>query len=166
MRPPQMRLIQSRRGFCLLEVVVATATLIVALSALVQLLSAAALATRRARILTIATVLAQQKIEELSTLAATGGVAASSPPDALERNIDGYCDFVDASGAIVGRGVPAPASAEFVRRWAIEPLAASPTTLMLQVVAADARGAGGADTAAVLAPGPGAARIVSLVRME
>jgi hypothetical protein len=149
-------------GFGLLEVIVATTTLIVALSALAQLLSAATLATGRARTMTLAAVLAQQKIEDLVPGAALGGAGlGASPSDALDRDVDGYSDFVDASGVVVGLGTMAPAAAVYRRRWSIEPLSTSAVTLVLHVVVTDAREprAGAASAAQ-----PGAAHIVSLVR--
>jgi len=151
-------------GFCLLEVVVATTTLVVALSALAQLLTIAALATRRARAITLATVLAQQKIEDLVPQAAIGGAGLGpSPPDALARNLDGYCDFVDASGRIVGLRAPAPVAAVYVRRWSIEALSTGSTVaVVLHVLVTDARSAG-ADTT-VLTLQPADAHIVSVVR--
>ncbi len=152
-------------GFCLLEVIVATTTLIVALSALAQLLSVATLATRRARTMTLATVLAQQKIEDLVPQAAIGGAGlGASPPDALARNLDGYCDFVDASGNIVSLGTTAPAAAVYLRRWSIEPLSTNPAaTLVIQVLVTDPRRAGAADTSTAPALLPGDARLVSIV---
>jgi hypothetical protein len=149
-------------GFCLLEVIVATTTLIVALSALAQLLSVATLATRGSRIMTLAAVFAQQKMEDLVPRAAIGGVGlGASPSDALARDVDGYSDFVDASGIVVGLGTTAPAAAVYRRRWSIEPLSTSPATLVLHVLVTDARGPHAGDASAAQ---PGAAHIVSLVR--
>jgi hypothetical protein len=154
--------VSSVDGFCLLEVIVATTTLIVALSALAQLLSVATFATRSARTMTLAAVLAQQKIEDLVPRAALGGVGlGASPSDALDRDVDGYSDFVDASGVIVGVGTTAPAAAVYRRRWSIEPLSTSPATLVLHVLVTDARGPHAGDASAAQ---PGAAHIVSLVR--
>jgi len=152
-------------GFCLLEVVVATTTLIVALTALAQLLTVAALATRRARAMTLATVLAQQKIEDLVPQAAIGGAGLpASPRDALARDVDGYCDFVDASGRIVGLRAPAPGAAVYVRRWSIEALSTSSAgSVVLHVLVTDAHRAG-ADASAALALQPAGAHIVSVVR--
>ena len=153
-------------GFCLLEVVVATTTLIVALTALAQLLTVAALATRRARAMTLATVLAQQKIEDLVPQAAIGGAGLpASPPDALARDVDGHCDFVDASGQVVGLGTPAPVVAVYVRRWSIEALSASSAvTLALHVLVTDAHRASG-DASAPLSLQPADAHVVSIVRL-
>jgi len=155
----------TRDGFCLLEVVIATTTLIVALSALAQLLTVAVLTTRRASAMTLATVLAQQKIEDLVPQAAIGGAGlGASPPDALARDVDGYCDFADASGRIVGLRAPAPATAVYVRRWSIEALSTgSAASVVLHVLVTDAH-RGGADAAAVLALQPADAHIVSVVR--
>jgi hypothetical protein len=57
-----------------------------------------------------------------------------SPGDALERNIDGYCDFLDRSGRSIGSGSNPPAGTAYVRRWLVEPLAANPLDgLVIQV---------------------------------
>jgi type II secretory pathway pseudopilin PulG len=137
-----MRTIQSARGFSLLEVLIAATTLLVALSALAQLLIAAALAARRARALTLAAVFAQQKLEALLPQAAIDGTLRASPPGVLAENADGYCDFVDAAGAVVGTGVDPPPAAAFVRRWSIEPSAAGVPTIALRVLVIDAQRAG------------------------
>jgi uncharacterized membrane protein YhaH (DUF805 family) len=152
-------------GFCLLEVVVATTTLIVALSALAQLLTVAALATRRARAMTLATVLAQQKIEDLVPQASLVGAALpASSPDTLARNVDGYCDFVDASGRIVGLGTPTPVAAVYVRRWSIETLSTGAGVMLaLHVLVTDAHVAARA-ASAPLTLQPADAHIVSVVR--
>ena len=102
-----MRVMHSARGFSLLEVLVATTTLLLALSAFAQLLIAAALAARRARALTQASVFAAQKLEALLPDGAIAGGLRASPPAALAENTDGYCDFLDAAGAVVGAGIGA-----------------------------------------------------------
>jgi len=124
-------------GFTLVEVLVASTTLIVALAALVQLLTMAALATRRARLLTLAAVLAQDKLEGLLPQAAIDGTLSASPPGTLTQNIDRYYELLDASGNAIAGGSSASAAGSFVRRWSIEPLSTTgPPLVAVHVVIA------------------------------
>ena len=132
--------IDSPRGFSLVEVLIAATTLLIALSALAQLLTSSAATVRRARATTAAAVVAQQKLEALLPAATLGAVSAS-PPEALNQCTDGYCDFVDASGAAVGTGTTLPSSAAFIRRWAVEPIGGD-LALALSVVVTDAHAGG------------------------
>jgi type II secretory pathway pseudopilin PulG len=137
-----MRVLHAARGFSLLEVLVATTTLLIALSAFAQLLIAAGLAARRARAVTLAAVFAAQKLEALLPDAAVSGALRASPPGALAENVDGYCEFLDAAGAIVGAGVDRPSDAAFVRRWSIEPSTAGAASMALRVIVVDAQRSG------------------------
>lgn len=131
------------RGFSLLEVLIATTIVTVALAALAQLFALAVNANTAARTITVATLLAADKMEQLRSLAwgfdATGlPVAdpglATSPSDALKRNTAGFCDFVDERGRLIGEATTPPPGAVYLRRWSIEPLPADPAnTLVLQV---------------------------------
>jgi hypothetical protein len=124
-------------GFTLVEVLVASTTLVVALAALAQLLTMAALATRRARLLTLAAVLAQDKLEGLLPQAAIDGPLSASPPGTLTQNIDRYYELLDASGNAIAGGSSASAAGSFVRRWSIEPLSTTgPPLVAMQVVIA------------------------------
>lgn len=144
------------RGFSLLEVLVASAVLTVAVVGLVPLLIVSTTANTNARTTTFAVALAQQKMEQLRALAwsidangaavsdtttdltttperAGSGVGLNaSPAGALDRDTSGYVDFLNAAGAVV----PADpqASPAFIRRWSISPLQSNPAnTLILQV---------------------------------
>jgi Tfp pilus assembly protein PilV len=150
----------SANGFSVLELLLAATTLVVALTALAHLLVVASLVTRRARTLTTAAVLGQAKIEALAPHARTG--VAASPSDTLLRNVDGYCDFVDEAGYVVGTGTAAPATAAYLRRWSIAQLPASPDTNVVQVLVTAPRRRD--DPAGAPASLPGDARIVTLVR--
>src|SRR5882672_7247946 len=108
------------RGFSLLEVLVATTIVMVGVVALAQLVALAAHANLLAKQTTIAAALAQDKTEGLLTNVAGG--QPSSPPDTLGHNVDGYCDFVDATGRLLGAGPAAPAGSAYLRRWSIDPL--------------------------------------------
>jgi prepilin-type N-terminal cleavage/methylation domain-containing protein len=150
---------RSQRGFSLVEVLFALVVLSVAVSGVAQLFTVAAHTNARARATTYATVLAQQKMEQLRGLAygfdpgggavtdldtditvqpeLPGGGAGlqSSPPGALAANTAGYVDYVDASGASLGgaAAVPPPGTA-YIRRWSVEPLPSSANTMVLQVL--------------------------------
>jgi len=131
-------------GFTLLEVLVATTLLFVAVASLAGLSVLATQANAHAKTTTFAALLAARKIEELRALPwgydalgnpRSDGGLATSPSDALEQNTSGYCDFLDASGASLGGGVSPPAQTVFVRRWSIQPLSSNPANaLVFQVV--------------------------------
>lgn len=148
----------AHRGFSLIEVIVALALLLAVVLGLAQVFQYSARANRQAHQLTLASVLARQKLEQLRGLAwtfdasgarisdmqtntaampelASGGSGLqASPPGALDTNTSGYCDFLDVHGRIVGGGSSVPGDAAWVRRWAIQPLADDPLdTLVLQV---------------------------------
>ena len=120
------------RGFSLLEVLVATSVLGVALAALAQLFAVAIHLNARARSMTFAVLLAEQKVEELVADAGLG----PSPAGALARNTAGYCDYVDRNGHSLGRDLTPPPGAVYLRRWSIEALPVRPdTAFVLQVLA-------------------------------
>lgn len=117
--------------------------LVVALSCLAQLLTAAAVATRRAQSLSIAAVSAQDKLETLLPRAALDPTIAASPANALTDNIEGYCDFLDQQGAVVAGGPTVPSGAAYIRRWAIEPMSTvRGLAVALHVMVVDARPTG------------------------
>ena len=174
-------------GFSLLEVLFATTILTVALVSLAQLFTISTRANTSARATTFAAVLAQQKMEQLRGLtggfdslglpltdtttlisvvpeAATGGLGLTpSPSGTLSANVDGYCDYVDANGNVLGGGTTPPGAAVFVRRWSVEPLPTNPNnTLVLQVLVARNRDRGTADTATGVTRLPDEARIISV----
>jgi type IV pilus modification protein PilV len=146
------------RGFSLVEVLVATVVIATGLIGLAQLTITAVRVNQQARSMTIAALLASQKIEQLQALTwafddvgaslsdsstntttnpeqSTGGTGlAPSPFDALVRNVNGYCEFLNASGQTLGGGTVPPAGSVFVRRWSVEPLT-NPDVLMIQAAA-------------------------------
>jgi Tfp pilus assembly protein PilV len=127
------------RGFSLLEVLVATTIVIVGVAALAQLMAFAGYANLRGKQTTMAAALAQEKLEELLPDNATG--QDPSPPETLDANVEGYCDFVDAAGRLLGAGPAAPAGSAYLRRWSVDPLPDSVNhTSVLQVLVADLRG--------------------------
>ena len=129
------------RGFSLLEVLFATTILTVAVLSIAQVIAVATRANAAARTSALAVMLAAQKLEQLRTLtwsfdAAGAPVSDMTTGGALDRDVDGYCDWLDASG----RTVPRESAAAFVRRWSVAPLPANPDTLVLQVLVSSATG--------------------------
>jgi prepilin-type N-terminal cleavage/methylation domain-containing protein len=168
------------RGFSLLEVLVASTLVSVAVVGLVPLLIVSTRTNEDARTATVATVLAQQKMEQLRALAWTvdaagravsdtttdltsvpersgSGVGLSaSPAGALDRDTPGYVDYLNASGQAVGAG--SLSASTFIRRWSVEPLPSNPSnTLVLQV-----RVVRGRAVVAGSRRAPGEARVVSV----
>ena len=122
-------------GFSLLEVLFATTILTAAVLTLSQLMAAATHANASARTSSLATLLAAQKMEQLRarSWAFDASGAAVSDIDAggaLDRDVDGFADWLDATG----RGVLRADAATFIRRWSVAPLPSHVDTLVLQVV--------------------------------
>jgi prepilin-type N-terminal cleavage/methylation domain-containing protein len=179
----------SQSGFSLLEVIVATSLLTVAVASLAQLFVISVHANASARATTYASVLAQEKMEQLRGLtwgfdslglpqtdtttdvsveperALEGRGLSPSPTGAgtLGVNSDGYCDFLDGSGRWLAGGATAPAGTMFVRRWSVEPLPTNPNnTIVLQVLVMRYRARAAADAGAGGARTPDEARLVSV----
>jgi hypothetical protein len=58
----------------------------------------------------------------------TGGTGLSlSPENTLTSNTNGWVDYVDRSGNVLGGGAEVLAGAAYVRRWVIEPLPSHPS---------------------------------------
>ena len=149
----------AERGFSLLEVLFATTILTVGIAALAQLFAVSTKANTSAKTTTVASVLAQQKMEQLRSLTwgfdglglplsdittditvvpekTTGGKGLSaSPAGSLKSNTNGYVDYLDKYGNSLGGGTAVPAGTIFIRRWSVEPLPTNPNnTLVLQVL--------------------------------
>jgi len=146
-------------GSTLIEVMIATVILATGVLTMAQLFGAATASNNAARANTFATVLAEQKLEQLRSLtwgfdtqglpvsdfttdttvvpeSPNGGTGLTpSPGNALQSNTVGYVDHLDGTGQIVGnQGVP-PNTAVYTRRWSVEPLPTNPNnTLILQVL--------------------------------
>jgi type II secretory pathway pseudopilin PulG len=163
------------RGFALLEVLI-TAGIVVAVAAgASQIVAIAIRAGHAARVRTMATMLAAQKMEQLRSLAWTHITAGSppasvfslsssdattdlssdpatdagpgllpSPGGTLGANVPYYVDYLDGDGRWLGRGASPPGSAAYVRRWAVQPLAADPDNILVFHVLVTTRGAPGA----------------------
>ena len=158
-------------GFALLEVLI-TAGLVIAVAAgASHILAIAVRASHGARVRTIASMLAAEKIEQLRSLAwshvttsdpaisisfsdfttdlsndpatDSGPGLLASPPGTLEANVAGYVDYLDGAGRRVGAGGLPPATAVYIRRWAVRPLASDPENILVfQVVVATRAPAG------------------------
>ena len=147
------------RGFSLLEVLFATTMLVVGVAGLAQLFALSTRTNTSARATTFASLLAQQKMEQLRGLtwgfdtlglpltdtstniaaaveSPTAGTGLTpSPTGTLGSNTNGYVDYLDATGKSLGSGSNPPQGTVFVRRWSIEPLPTNPNnTLVLQVL--------------------------------
>jgi prepilin-type N-terminal cleavage/methylation domain-containing protein len=153
-----MRQRSRQSGFSLLEVLIATTVFALAVAGLADVCAVAARANTTARVSTLSSMLATQKMEQLRALtwgfdeagvphsdtttdisaspeASGAGVGLSpSPAGALAQNVAGYCDFLDATGRSLGGGTAPPAAAVFARRWSVESLPSNPDTLVLQVI--------------------------------
>ena len=137
------------RGFTLIEVLIALGILVLAALGTAQLLGAAAVAVRDARVHAVAATAAAQRMEQLLALEWGGPGMSTSPAGALDGNVDGCVDFLDPDGQVVGAGPLAPPGAAFVRRWSIDEAAGvRPDVRVLRVVtrplAADLAGVRGA----------------------
>lgn len=147
-------------GFSLVEVLISLGILTAVSIGVAQLFAVSGRANLTARGVTSTTAMAEQKMEQLRSLTwgfatdgsglpasdttsnlsvtpatATGSGLNPSPSNSLNENVSGFCDFLDAGGNWVGTGTTAPATAVYVRRWAIVPLPTNPNnTLILQVL--------------------------------
>ncbi len=148
------------RGFSLAETLVATALLATALVGTAQMFALSTRYNLSSRTTTHATVLAQEKMEQLRALSwgidelglpvsdfttnlqndppGDDGIGLTpSPLMSLASNTVGYVDFLDPHGVnLVNDGVSVPDGTLYIRRWAVEPLPTNPNnTLVLQVFA-------------------------------
>jgi Tfp pilus assembly protein PilV len=105
------RCLRKAAGFALIEVLVASTLLTVALLAAAHVLASAAAANVSAARTTDATVLAVDKIEQLRALPMDDPALSISPSDALTVSVEGHSDRVDS---------------RFVRRWSVEALPSYP----------------------------------------
>jgi type II secretory pathway pseudopilin PulG len=159
---PSPRASRRRReeGFSLIEVLFAMAVLMTAALGLAQMFALSIHRNAGARHQTSTTVLAMQKMEQLRALTcgfdpaspdtpisdltsdlatdppgSTGHGLNPSPVESLDVNTSGYVDFLDKRGQWVGTGATPPPSAQYIRRWSIQPLPTNPNnTLLLQVL--------------------------------
>jgi Tfp pilus assembly protein PilV len=117
------------RGTGLIEAVVATSIVAMAMGVLASLSSVAlhSLAVGRER--SLAVVFAQSKLDELH---ASPMPAVRSPADSLDRDAEGWYERLDAAGLVAGVDTD-HAGTVFVRRWRVQPVAGSVTLSILAV---------------------------------
>jgi hypothetical protein len=155
-------------GFALLEVVLTSAIATTMAAGACVVLAMTIQASHRARVRSMTTMVAARKMEELRSLAwthiSTSAPAISmsvsdlttdlsndpatddgpgllrSPAGTLTSNVGGYVDYLDATGRWVGRGSSVPATAVYIRRWAVQPHASDPDNLLVFDVVAGTRG--------------------------
>lgn len=177
---------EAESGFSLAEVLVATLLLAMALTSLAELFAVSVKNNAVARNGTFTSVLAAQKMEQLRALtwgfdilglpisdtatdtavspqAPAGGKGLSpSPSNTLQANTDGYVDYVDGQGIILGGGTVIPNNTAYIRRWLIEPLPTNPNnTLIIQVLVTRNRNRGIGDAGSV-ARAPEEARLITV----
>lgn len=171
------------RGFALLEVLITAGIVITIAAGASQIVAIAIRVSHGARVRTMSTLLAAQKMEQLRSLAWTHTTTTSpaisisssdvttdlstdpasdagpgllpSPADALQSNVESYVDYLDGNGRWLGRGAAPPDSAVYIRRWAVQPLASDPENILVFQVIVTTRAAGGVVS-------PDAARLVSI----
>lgn len=113
-----------QRGFSLVETIIATSLLAVALVTLVQFIGLSVQSGVAARARTATTLMAEQKMEQLRAL--PWSVIAAMPA--------GVTDYLDAAGneRCINASVPC-GEAVYVRRWSASPAAFSPGLLIIDV---------------------------------
>jgi len=176
----------NQSGFTLIETLVATTILAIALTSLAQLFAISVQNNLVARNSSFATILAMQKMEQLRGLtygfdtlglpitdtstdtsvspeAATGGTGlAPSPSNTLRAGTNGYVDYLNANGVSLGGGTVAPTGTSYIRRWMVEPLPTNPNnTIILQVLVTRRRDRSTADAGSV-ARLPEEARLITV----
>jgi prepilin-type N-terminal cleavage/methylation domain-containing protein len=113
-----------QRGFSLVETIVATSLLAVALVTLAQFVSAGVRSGAIGRARTATTLMAVQKMEQIRALPVTAIVAMSSD----------VTDYLDASGDECCAGASAPCgNAVYVRRWSATPASFSTGVFIIDV---------------------------------
>ena len=171
-------------GFTLLEVLITAALVVTVAAGASHVLAIAIRASQGARARTIASMLAAEKLEQLrslewshssigdpvismsssdvttdlSTDPATdaGPGLTPSPSGTLDGDVARYVDYLDANGRrATGSGSP-PASAVYVRRWAVRPVPGDPANTLVLCVRVVTRALGGMGS-------PDAARLVTVV---
>ena len=128
--------------------------LVVGLSVVAQLFIVSLRAQDSARVQSMTTILANQKVEELRGLVwtvdedgrplsdwtsnlsvqpptADGSGLSASSPNTLDVNTPGYVDYLDAHGVWVGTGSSPPRTARYIRRWCIQSLPTDPDNIVI-----------------------------------
>ena len=157
-------------GFSIIETIFATGLLATAVVALAQMFVLSVKNNQNARTGSYAVTLAEQKMEQLRSMTygfdtiglpitdtttntttpddsiANGKGLTPSPDGTLNANTDGYVDYIDQFGRILGTGAAAPIGTVYIRRWSITPLPTNPNnTLVIQVMVTRETSRGTAD---------------------
>jgi type II secretory pathway pseudopilin PulG len=175
-------------GFTLVETLLAVSLLTMMVLTMGTVMVLAARASQSGAATDMAAVLAAQKLEQLRALTWGFDVSgtpssdvstnlASSPEqpaggpglslsaaDALQRNVEGFSDFLDARGTVLADGMLPPATV-YVRRWSVRPLDGLENGIVLQVLVTRWKSRGASDTDASDRAArrlPDEARIVSI----
>lgn len=166
---------------------VATGIMATALVALAQMFAISVKNNQNARTGSYATALAEQKMEQLRGLTygfdtiglpltdtttdttlpvdtPNGGKGLTpSPANTLTTNTNGYVDYVDQFGKLLGSGITPPTATVYIRRWSIDPLPTNPNgTIVIQVMVTRSRTRGLADQAGSTDRLKDEARIISI----
>lgn len=131
-----------RRGFTLLETLIATGLIVTAVAGLAQLFALSVRFTRDAGQFGVALVAAQDKLESLRSLAfgydevgeaMTDPGLRVSPVNTLASDVERYVDWLDDRGSVVD-GASGAAGAAYVRRWRVSEIAADePAAIAIDV---------------------------------
>jgi hypothetical protein len=144
-------------GFALLDALIATAVVITVTSGVATLLTWSTRAAWVAGTQTIATLLARQKIEQLTALEwavdgdgvlhsdlsasvavdpirETGPGLRPSLASTIDDDTPEYVDYVAGDGRWCGNRSPPAAGAAFVRRWSVVPLPSDPLNTLIFTV--------------------------------
>ncbi len=159
-------------GFSLVEVMIAAGLVASLAAGVAHVMDRAVRESHAARVRTLSTILAAQKMEQLRSLrwtSTTTGEPLSdtstdlssdpqtdsgpglqpSPSGALETNVAFHVDYLDGAGRWIGTGAAPPPAAVYVRRWSVAPVPADPDNVVVLRVRVIARAsmAGAADAA-------------------
>ena len=177
----------NQRGFSIVETIFATGLMATAIVALAQMFTISVANNRNSRAGSYAVTLAEQKMEQLRGLTygfdtiglpitdtatdttqpietATGGTGLTpSPAGTLVSNTNGYVDYIDQFGNVLGGGTGLRAKAVYIRRWSIDPLPTNPNgTIVIQVLVTRQHHRGNADQTGSTERLANEARIVSV----
>jgi type II secretory pathway pseudopilin PulG len=118
---------KASRGFTLIEVLIAGGLLTAICVGVAHLFVTASGVNAQARAITMATIAASEKTEQLQALPFDDDALALSPPGTLAADVDGYWDE-----PIVG----------YRRRWSVEPLPSYPASAVVVHVVVSRSGGG------------------------
>ena len=113
--------------------------LVLAATGVAHVFAIAVAAAQMARVQTSTTVFASEKVEALRAVAWGSAALAVTSADALDSNLAGSVEHLDARGTVVSLNTAAPPAGRFIRRWSVQPLLEDPANaLVLQVLVTSA----------------------------